>query len=195
MKFVIIIVYIILIQTGCSSHENHSFLGETPSIANKYQDKIEKLHKELLNVTDTEGGQKILHAIAELKNQADEELQNYFSSIENLVTIPFTQLINRKIFNIQSIEIVQIRFNQIEIKAIITAGVDSGNPIFTYLRFTDESGNNLPGWIVLLSPPDMFKGRNYTVKGSYKGIHNLKKATGIIVRSAEEFQNSSFFNN
>lgn len=195
MKFVIIILYIIIIQTGCSSYEKHSFLGETPSIANKYQDKIEKLHKELLKVMDAEEGQKILHAIAELKNQADAELQNHFRSIENPVTIPFTQLINREIFNIQSMEIVQISFNQIEIKAIITAGVDSGNPIFTYLRFTDESGNNLPGWIVLLSPPDIIKGRNFTVTGSYKGIHNLRKATGLIAMSAEEFENSAFFNN
>lgn len=195
MKILLFIFLSFFILNGCESYKRHNYFGESPSIAKKYFDKIDNLHKELLSTTDTEKGSKILNQIAALKKEADEELKNYFGSYKMPVTIPFSQVVNEDIYKIQSIEVEQIRFNEIEMKAVITSKVDSKNPVFTYLRFIDEKGKELPGWILLLSPFDVSNGQTYTTSGTYKGLHHLLNADRLIVKSAQDFENNLSFNN
>lgn len=195
MKILLFILLSLFILNGCESYKRHSYLGESPSIAKKYFDKIDNLHKELLSTTDTEKGSKILNQIAKLKAEADEELKNYFSSFKMSVTIPFSQEVNYDIYKIQSIEVEKIRFNEIEMKAVITSKIDSKNPVFTYLRFVDEKGKELPGWVLFLSPFDVRKEQTYSTSGTYKGLHHLLNADRLIVKSAKDFENNLSFNN
>lgn len=194
MKILILLFLSFIFFNGCESYKKHSYLGELPYIADKFYIEIDKLHQDLLKTTDAEKGSKILNQIAAFKKEADEELKDHFSSLDFPINIPFSQDIQKEFFDIQSIEVEQIRFNEIEIKAVITAVVDSKNPVFTYLRFTDEQGKELPGWILLLSPFDVIKDKVYTATGTYKGLHHLHNADRLVVKSAEDFDNNITFN-
>ncbi len=194
MKLLIFFLLSLVIIIGCESYKKHSYLGEIPHIANKFYIEIDKLQQNLTKTTDAEKGTKILNQIAALKKEADEELRNYFRSFELPLTIPFSQEINEDVFKIQSIEVVQIRFNEVEFKAFLTASVDSKNPVFTYLRFTDEHGRKLPGWILLLSPFNLTKDQGYATTGTYKGIHHLHNADRLVVKSAQDFENNLTIN-
>lgn len=195
MKIAAIFILLIFIISGCEEYENHNYLGKGPAIAKKYHIEIEKLNKELLKIRDTEKAQKKILEISNLKIEADEELKNFFKSSEKSFLIPFIQEVNKELFEIQTIEIENISYNQIDISASFISLADTRNSLFCYMIFVDKEGNELPGWIVMISQTNISAGNSYSFSGTYKGLHNLVNAANLVVMSAKDFQNSTSFNN
>ena len=180
---------------SCSDDVNNDLLLNLPSIAEKYKLKIDEVQKELSETTDLSKGRELSLELLKIKDEADFELRSYFESNLLSLSIPFLHENKNELFSIKSIKIVSVSFNQIEIEAEFTAKTDSRNPIFAYLKFSDLTGKELPGWIVALSNKGLKKDSVFTFSGSFTGIEKLVNAEKILIKSREDYERSSSFNN
>jgi len=179
----------------CGDDVNNDLLLNLPSIAEKYKLKIEEVQKELSQTTDLLKGRELSLELLKIKDEADSELRSYFESNLSNLLIPFLHENENELFSIKSIKIVSVSFNQIEIEAEFTAKTDSRNPIFAYLKFSDLTGKDVPGWIVDISNKGLKKDSVFTFTGSFTGIEKLVNAEKILVKSREDYERSSSFNN
>lgn len=195
MKFsFLILVLLILFLTGCNQERENIFPGDLPKIAADYVTKIGDLQKELVATTDLQTGRAISLQILKLKDDADLELKEYYNSNFSDKSIPFAAQTENEFFRIQSMTIKNVRFNEIEISAEFIAQSDNRNSLFLYLKFADKNGNEIPGWIVMISPKNLRKNGIYELTGSYSGIENLKDVDLLLIKSREAFENKSSLN-
>lgn len=195
MKFSVVFILFVFMLSRCTEYEEHNYLGKGPAIAKKYYEEIEKLNKELRKITEPENVQSKVLEITRLKDEAEKELKEYFISTEKPLLISFVQEVNKDLFEIQRVEIKDISYNKIEISAAFISKVETRNSLFCYMKFIDKDGNELPGWIVMISQSTISEGNSYTFSGTYTGLHNLSNAANLIVKSSKDFQNSTSFNN
>lgn len=179
----------------CGEDVNNDLLLNLPSIAEKYKLKIEEVQKELSQTTDLLKGRELSLELLKIKDEADSELRSFFESNLSKRSISFIQENENELFSIKSIKIVSVSFNQIEIEAEFTAKTDSRNPIFAYLKFSDLTGKDVPGWIVAISNKGLKKDSVFTFTGSFTGIEKLVNAEKILVKSRDDYERSSSFNN
>lgn len=195
MKFrLLILVLFILFLTGCNQEKENIFPGDLPKIAANYVTKIGDLQKKLIATTDLQTGREISLQILKLKDDADLELKEYYNSNFSDKSIPFTAQTENELFRIQSMTIKNVRFNEIEISAEFVALSDNRNSLFLYLKFADKNGNEVPGWIAMISPKSLRKNGIYEFAGSYSGIENLNDVDLLLIKSREAFENKSSIN-
>ncbi|MBS4034134.1 MAG: hypothetical protein KGZ85_06690 [Ignavibacterium sp.] len=196
MKSVFIFFFLLTIHFfSCTDNTNNNLFGNLPSIAEKYKLKIEKVQKELSQTTDLPKGREFSLELLNIKDEADSELRSYFKSNLLNSSIPFLHENENELFSVKSIKIVSVSFNQIEIEAEFIAKTDSRNSVFAYLKFLDINGKEIPGWIVALSNKGLKKDFVFTFTGSFTGIDKLFNAEKILVKSREDYESSSSFNN
>lgn len=194
MKILIFkLLFTLLLLLSCSQKNEIDFFSSISKIAENYKVKIENLQKKLAASTDLGEGRKISLDILKLKDEAEYELKNHFSAGFSEKSILFNQDFDRDIFEIQSIKVENISYNKLDLTARILSKKESNSPLFSYLRFIDDKGNEIPGWIVLISPMSIKSGEEYLLKGSYSGIEKLQKASKIIVKSRNDYENSTSF--
>lgn len=175
MKILIFkLLFTLLLLLSCSQKNEIDFFSSISKIAENYKVKIENLQKKLAASTDLEEGRKISLDILKLKDEAEYELKNHFSAGFSEKSILFKQDFDRDIFEIQSIKVENISYNKLDITARILSKKESNSPLLSYLRFIDDKGNEIPGWIVLISPMSIKSGEEYLLKGSYSGIEKLQ---------------------
>lgn len=187
------LLFTLLLLLSCSQKNEIDFFSSISKIAENYKVKIENLQKKLAASTDLGEGRKISLDILKLKDEAEYELKNHFSAGFSEKSILFNQDFDRDIFEIQSIKVENISYNKLDLTARILSKKESNSPLFSYLRFIDDKGNEIPGWIVLISPMSIKSGEEYLLKGSYSGIEKLQKASKIIVKSRNDYENSTSF--
>ncbi|HSL89939.1 MAG TPA: hypothetical protein VK870_11595 [Ignavibacteriaceae bacterium] len=196
MKSVFIFFFLLTIHFfSCTDNANNNLFGNLPSIAEKYKLKIDEVQKELSQTTDLPKGRDLSLELLKIKDEADFELRSYFESNLLKLSLPFLHENENELFSIKSIKIVSVSFNQIEIEAEFTAKIDSRNSIFAYLKFSDMKGNDIPGWIVAISKKELKKDSVFTFSGSFTGIEKLVNAEKILIKSREDYERSSSFNN
>jgi hypothetical protein len=196
MKSVFIFFFLLTIHFfSCTDNANNNLFGNLPSIAEKYKLKIDEVQKKLSQTTDLPKGRELSLELLKIKNEADFELRSYFESNLLSLSIPFLHENKNELFSIKSIKIVRVSFNQIEIEAEFIAETDSRNSIFAYLKFSDMKGKDIPGWIVALSDKGLKKDSVFTFSGSFTGIEKLVNAEKILIKSREDYERSSSFNN
>jgi hypothetical protein len=196
MKSVFIFFFLLTIHFfSCTDNANYNLFGNLPSIAEKYKLKIDEVQKKLSQTTDLPKGRELSLELLKIKNEADFELRSYFESNLLSLSIPFLHENKNELFSIKSIKIVRVSFNQIEIEAEFIAETDSRNSIFAYLKFSDMKGKDIPGWIVALSDKGLKKDSVFTFSGSFTGIEKLVNAEKILIKSREDYERSSSFNN
>lgn len=195
MKYSVFSFLFIFIFSGCTSYEEHKYFGQTPSIAMEYSVEIENLQHELTRITDIEKGRNLSLKILKLKDEADEKIRNNFNSFDIPVELPFIQNAEKDYYEIKSVRIKKISYNRIDFIAKVEAKVDSKNPLFSYLKFTDDKGSEIPGWVIFISPMNIKKSRVYQVEGSYEGIENLVNAHLLKVKPRRDIENITEFSN
>lgn len=195
MKFNLLFpLLFILFFTGCNQVEKNTFPGDLPNIAAKYITQIEKLKKELMATTDFETGREISQQILKLEMEAELELNEYFRSSMSNIPIQFKGDLENEFYEIQSIMIKEVRFNAIEFAVKINVLNENRNPQFLYMKFADKNGNEIPGWIVMILPPGISNGGISEFSCTYIGIENLVNADMLIIKTREEYENSTSLN-
>lgn len=195
MKFrFLFLVLLIPFLTFCNQEKEISFPGDLPKIAAEYLTKINNLQNQLIAATDLETGREISLQILNLKDDADLELKEYYNSSFTDESIPFAVQTENEFFRINSIKIKNVKFNEIEFSAEFIALSDHRNSLFLYMKFADSNRNEIPGWIVMISPQSLKKDGIYEFTGSYSGLENLNNADLLLIKSREEFENKSSLN-
>ncbi|MFO7525221.1 MAG: hypothetical protein R6W68_07180 [Ignavibacteriaceae bacterium] len=174
--------------------EKNIFPGDLPKITADYITKIDNLQKELSATTDLEAGREISRQILKLKNEADLELKEYYTANMSNIPIQFNENIKNEFYEIQTIIIKNIRFNEIELAVRVNTLDQIKNSQFLYMKFADKNGNEIPGWIVMILPPGNSNGGISEFSGTYIGIENLVNADMLIIKTREEYENSTSLN-
>jgi hypothetical protein len=126
---------------GGDSIVTNAHLGDLPSIAKNYVDKLEAKEQELKVNTNLEKAFTIAKEGELLEEEAEKTIEEHLAN-NPIVNIPF-EMVGDYPFTINDISVKnssdsRINFN---IKAVITE--DVGKNLFVYIRALDKEGNQL----------------------------------------------------
>ena len=141
--FVTLVSFLMFLSCGGGGDSivTNEYLGDLPSIAKNYADKLEAKEQELKENTDLEEAYKLAKEGQLLEDEAEKTIEDYVAN-NPIVNIPF-EMEGEYPFTINDISVTnasdsRINFN---IKAVMTE--DVGKNLFVYIQAIDKEGNQL----------------------------------------------------
>lgn len=193
----VFITLIFLSSCGGSQLKNNKYLGELPSMAAKFDKKLDALEKEMKETTDMEEAFKLDKEYKQLKEKAKDELKLYVESFE-FPPIPFTDLESNP-FTIEDLQVNNTSKSRVNLKGKVKIEEDLKNKyggfeksFFAYIKAVDANGEMLGKPTVMVSDMgnrDPFTaGSEVEIFGSIGPLSQFESFDQIVFISKEEYQ-------
>ena len=170
----------------------NEYLGDLPSIAKNYTDKMETKEQELKVNTDFEKAFTLAKEGELLEDEAEKTIEEHL--IQNPIhNIPF-QIKGDYPFTINDISVIRSSDSRIEFKADVAMTKDVPKKIFVYIKAIDKEGNQLTRKNGVMGEIS-FKKRSFKANeavafsGSLDGPADMVNFDKLVFISKEEYKN------
>jgi len=134
-----------MLFTSCGGDSNsvntNEYLGDLPSIAKNYLDKIDAKEIEIKEITDKNKYTELSKEYKLLKKESDAKVEEYLSN-NPITTLPFAVESDYP-FTVNELSILKCSDTRIEFKAKVTMTKDVPKRMFVYIKAIDKEGNKL----------------------------------------------------
>ena len=141
--FVSLVSFLMFLSCGGGGDTivTNDYLGDLPSIAKNYADKLEAKEQELKEITDFEKAFTIAKEGELLEEEAEKTIKEHLAN-NPILNIPY-EVKGEYPFTVNDISVTDAADSRINFNIKVVMKEDVGNNLFVYIRATDKEGNQL----------------------------------------------------
>ena len=175
---------------GSDSVVTNEHLGDLPSIAKNYVDKMETKKQEIKLNTDQGEAFKLYKESELLEEEAEKKVEEHLVA-HPISGIPF-EMISKYPFTVKDISVFRCSDTRIEFKANITMTENHPKRLFVYIKAVDSEGNQLTRKNGVMGESSFTKksfkeGEEIELSGSVDGPADLVNFDKLLLVSKEEY--------
>ncbi|MCK5856646.1 MAG: hypothetical protein KAG64_04105 [Bacteroidales bacterium] len=192
-------VALVLSSCGGASMKDNTYLGQLPSISNKYQDMGDEYKEKAKKATDMDDAFKYDKEYKLAKEEGKKVVKEYLEANKLDTPIPFEEYSDSR-FTIVSLSVDGASVKRVNFVATVKMKEDVKNKyggfekyIFAYLKAVDSEGNAIGKPSVLASPmggkvPKFEKDVEVEVKGSLSNLREFEDFDKVVFISKGEYE-------